>query len=389
MKLPVRFVCGCFLAAGIAFSQTAVVVSAYQVRLPAPTVDGNSPGFWSDGLLRVYTSTGFPEAMLGPGVTALSVIDPPILMPGTHYPFWIESVWRDSDGTVYAWYHHEPGGLCGGKLTVPMIGALVSTDGGHEFQDLGIVLSSGDPVNCSAQNGFFAGGHGDFSVILDQKREYFYFLFDNYGGTVDHQGIAIARIAFADRSAPQGKVMKYFGGGWDEPGIGGAVTPIVPVAVAWDHSNTDAFWGPAIHWNTAIERYVVLLNHACCKTDWPQEGIYIMFSPDLSDLSKWTRPTKILDSKDIGFAPGYYPEVFGVGLGETDTFAGQLPRLFIKGISKWQMFFYPPPPSDDDTGGCDAAPNGSDCTKRCDGTECLAHCDGVNGTETAPPNNCL
>ena len=196
---------------------------------------------------------------------------------------------------------------------------MVSSDGGKNFRDLGIVLESGDPVNCSAENGFFGGGHGDFSVILDRERKHFYFLFGNYGGPWWNQGVAMARMAFEDRAQPQGAVFKYANGAWSEPGIGGAVTPILPPRVGWNFADTDAFWGPAIHWNTAIERYVVLLNRSCCEKGWPQEGIYVMFGSDLSNPATWTYPQKILDKSEIGAGAGFYPQVFGTGEGETDS----------------------------------------------------------------------
>ncbi len=307
--------------------------------MPVPVVDGNSPGVWVDGELKVFTSSGNPMLMSGPSLLFLNQVDPPAVTPSDHYPIWIEAVWRDDDGTLYAWYHHEPGGLCDGKLTAPKIGALVSTDGGQNFEDLGIVLESGDPINCAAQNGFFAGGHGDFSVILDQDRQYFYLLFTNYGGPAESQGISIARMAFADHALPVGAVYKFANGDWTEPGVGGAVSPIVPARVSWDHADTDSLWGPAIHWNTAINRYVVLLNRACCAPRWPQEGIYVMFGQDLSDPATWTVPTRILAGSQIGVGAGYYPEVMGTAPGETDTVAGQSPRLFIMGISKWAISF--------------------------------------------------
>lgn len=307
--------------------------------MPASTVDGNSPGFWQNGELTVFTSTGYPSSMKGPSLSQLSVSAPPIVYPATHYPLWIESVWLDQEtGLVYGWYHHEAR-ICGDKLALPEIGALVSKDGGLTFEDLGVVLSSGEPFNCSAQNGFFGGGHGDFSVVLDQTGQYFYFFFTNYAGPAQNQGISIARMSFADRESPLGNVWKFHQSEWTSPGVGGPVTPIFPVQVSWQQSNTDSFWGPAVHWNTAIGKYVMLLNHACCKSGWPQEGIYAAIASDITEPSSWSTPKKILDDSEIGFAPGYYPQAFGLEPGETDTIAGINPRLFIKGVSKWELVF--------------------------------------------------
>jgi hypothetical protein len=89
-------------------------------------------------------------------------------------------------------------------LTAPKVGAAISRDGGITVQDLGIVLESGDAVDCAAKNGFFAGGHGDASVILDRENKYFYLFFTNYGGPVWEQGVAVVRIAFEDRHQPVG-----------------------------------------------------------------------------------------------------------------------------------------------------------------------------------------
>ncbi|HSW51187.1 MAG TPA: hypothetical protein VLH09_13475, partial [Bryobacteraceae bacterium] len=270
---------------------------------------------------------------------------PPIIVPFDHYPLWIEGVWRDDDGSVYAWYHHEANGGCAYKgLVTPQIGALVSRDGGRTFYDLGIVLASGDMPNCNARNGYFAGGHGDFSVILDRNREYFYFLFTNYGGPASSQGIALARMAFQDRANPSGTVYKHHQGGWNEPGLGGQVTPVLPAGVSWDQANTDSFWGPAVHWNTRLERFVVLLNRACCKAYWPQEGIYLSFLSDPADPGTWTGPARILAGSNIKVGAGYYPQVFGIGPGETDSLVGEVGRLFVKGVSKWQIVFSTEPP---------------------------------------------
>ena len=323
--------------------QARVSIDSVTNAMPS-AVDSNSPAFWRDGHLAIINSTGAPVLTIGAdqflmylGIPSSVAVD-----SQEHFPLWIEASWQDGDGTLYAWYHHELGGVCpGSSLTAPEIGALVSTDGGESFTDLGIVLSSGDPPDCSARNGFFAGGHGDFSVIADRDQGYFYFLFSNYGGDPSAQGVAIARMAFGDRASPAGAVWKYYGDDWAQPGLTGRLTAIFPAAVPWQQAGADSFWGPSIHWNSYLQSYAVLLNHACCAPNWPQEGIYVTFNVDLANPSGWTPPQRILQGKDIGFAPGYYPQVLGTGADETDTLAGHVARLYIKGTSHWKITFDP------------------------------------------------
>lgn len=268
-----------------------------------------------------------------------------------HFRVWVEAAWVDTDGTVFGWYHHEPSGICpGDKLTTPKIGAVVSYDGGRTIIDLGIVLESGEAPNCSAKNGFFAGGHGDFSVILDRDGEYFYFLFTNYGGGQEEQGIVIARMAFEDRHHPVGSVRKYYQGEWDEPGIGGRMTPIYAVGQAWEAEDADSFWGPAIHWNTQLQQYVMVMNRSCCSPNWPMEGVYIAYSMDLSNPATWGRANKILDGREAG---GYYPQVVGMSPGETDSLVGAKARLFVQGVSRWEISFPVLPVEDEEPGSGD------------------------------------
>lgn len=340
MKTCIRTIILVLAISAAALAQSARLYSSGSTSFPALVTDGNSPAFWLSDTLRVYTSSGMPEAMSGADLLRLQRDDAPIVDPSDHYPLWIEGVWQDEDGTVYAWYHHEADGGCAYKgLMTPQIGALVSSDGGKTFHDLGIVLSSGAVPNCGAENGFFAGGHGDFSVILDGAGEYFYFLFTNYGGAAATQGVAMARMAFKDRGDPVGAVYKYYQGDWSEPGVGGTMTPILPATVSWDRADTSSFWGPAVHWNTYLERYVVFLNRACCKPRWPQEGVYVTFASNLSDPDTWTEPAKLPFDKKTGFVPAYYPQVFGTGPGETDTLVGEVGRFFLQGVSKWEIVF--------------------------------------------------
>lgn len=317
------------------FAQRARVRDGVGGDMPAQ-VDSNSPAFWRDGSLHLFNSTG-AGPVLSTGKDQYHLSSPQAVSFRTinPWPAWIEAVWSDPDtGTLFAWYHQEHWGLCAGsRLAVPQIGAAISYDGGASFQDLGPVLTSGDPYSCGAQNGYFAGGVGDLTVVLDRGKNYFYFLFSNYAGPVESQGVAIARMAFANRYNPAAMVSKYYDGGWNEPGLGGRVTPIFPAKVSWMAADTDAFWGPSVHWNTYLQKWVVLLNHSCCTTGFPQEGIYASFGDHLSDPASWTAPKRIL--KDIG----WYPQVLGMGSDGTDSRAGRVAQLWIYGHTRWEIVF--------------------------------------------------
>ena len=328
------------ISAAILQSQSAVVQTSGVAEIPT-LVDGNSPSFWVGDEFRFLTSTGqFPVLLRGGDHYTLGGPVPVTVEPVDHYPIWIEAVWVDDDGTLFGWYHHEPGGLCAdGTLTAPEIGAVVSLDYGETWTDLGIVLTNGGGIACNAGNGLFSGGNGDFSVILDRNNEYFYFLFTNYGGDVSGQGVAIARLRYADRWNPAGNVFKLYSGSWGEPGLGGAVTAIFPARVSWSRNDTDSFWGPSIHWNTWLGQYVILMNRSCCQPRWPQEGIYVTFNPDLSDPAGWTLPARILAGGEINWRAGYYPQVIGDWPDGTDRQVGQSARLYISGKSRWMIHF--------------------------------------------------
>ncbi len=325
------------------WSQEVRVRVVERVAMPAQ-VDSNSPAIWRDGKLLWFGSHGRPQLsegkdQFGPWVTREVGVDSP-----DPWPRWLESVWQEENGVIWGWYHTEPIGLVeGSTLTAPKIGAVVSFDGGATLRDLGVVLESGDPIDPNSQNGYFAGGHGDFSVILDRQRKYFYFFFDNYGGPVGTQGVVLARMAFEDRFDPVGKVWKYHNGAWQEPGKGGRVTPTIPVRRGWQLKDPDAFWGPSIHFNTYLNGYVMLLNRAQGEPGWSQEGVYVSFSSTLSRPESWTEPVKILDKSQFSGWYFFYPQVMGLEPGGTDTLAGATARLYVGGVSKWEIDFQPKP----------------------------------------------
>ncbi|MBI4904884.1 MAG: hypothetical protein HY820_14705 [Acidobacteria bacterium] len=300
------------------------------------TSDSNSPAFWIGTNFHLMQSIGEPYLSVGDSQFNLhssSLISVRSRELETS-PVWIESVWVDDDYTVFGWYHTERL-VCGDQLSWPRIGAAVSYDGGESFQDLGIVLEAPGQPDCSAANGYFAGGNGDFTVLRDSAGEYFYFYFSAYSGDTTSQGIAVARMAFADRFWPAGQVWKFQHNSFSQPGLGGDVTPVFPAATSWSSDAPDALWGPSLHWNSYLGQYVMLMSRSCCSIGWPTEGTYISFNSNLGNPSGWTAPRKILDAPYAG----WYPQVLGLEPGSTDRSAGQVARFYTGGTSEWEIVF--------------------------------------------------
>jgi hypothetical protein len=305
--------------------------------------DCNSPAHWDGDTLYVFNSAGHPWRLAGPDVFRLTDDYRRCEYNNTvNGGRWIECTWKADDGTLYGWYHNEPGGLCPGThLTAPKIGAVRSTDNGAHWQDLGIVLEAPPgTLNCATTNFYFAGGNGDFCIAVDARRRFIYFFISTYTGGLAEQGVSVARMSYADRDHPVGKVRKWRNSSWTEPGLGGRVAAIFPARQDWHRPDVDAFWGPSIHWNHHLGCYVMLLNRAIDR-NWKQEGVYVSFNRDLSDPAGWIPPRKILGD----LRPDqWYPSVIGLDTSkrETDKLAGKKARLFVRGKSSWEITFLKP-----------------------------------------------
>ena len=320
-------------------AQEVKIHKAPDLAMPAE-VDSNSPAFWLNGELQLLNSTGDgPMRSAGPDQFHLGPAEKTTVIRINPWPFWIEAVWRDPEtGIVFAWYHQEHFGVCAGtNFSVPQIGAALSYDNGATWRDLGAILTNGNPIDCSARNGYFAGGNGDPSVMLDRDKKFFYVFYGNYNGPLEEQGVAVARYPFADRFSPMPAIRKLYDGDWTEPGLGGKVSPIFPAKASWLEADTNAFWGPSIHWNTYLKEFVILLNRSCCTTGFPTDGVYVTFNKDLSDVAGWTKPKRILENV------WWYPQVLGEGDEGTDSVAGKKARLYVYGKSSWTIEFERPP----------------------------------------------
>jgi hypothetical protein len=333
--------------------------------------DSNSPAHWDGDTFYLLSSAVRSWRISGPDLFHINAAPNPVTFDREiNGGRWIESTWKSEDGILYGWYHNEPsrgasepsGPEAKLPLTAPRIGAARSRDNGATWEDLGIILAApAGSLRRDSHNSYFAGGNGDFSVIPDQERGYLYFLFSTYTGDLAEQGVSIARLRYADRDHPAGRVRKWRAGRWSEPGLGGRVTPVFAAAGDWHGDHPDAFWGPSIHWNSYLRQYVVLLNRAI-DPDWTQEGIYIALCSELADPARWTLPQKLLDRQQIVSDPvtpnGWYPQVIGLDRErrETDKLAGRTARLFIHGRSRWEIQFSRPDEAADPVPGDPRAP---------------------------------
>jgi hypothetical protein len=329
------------------------VLPADSMTLPGP-VDSNSPAVWTSDSSEVHVFTsvaGWVQRASGPSQAQFGDPRPLDWFKGPLGGTWMEAVVLDDQGVLYGYYHNEvtPNDCDDQAKSRPRIGAARSLDNGRTWDDLGIVLESSESSVCGTTNGYFVGGVGDFSVMLDADRNFLYFFYSAYGPTLEGQGVSVARMAWADRDTPTGTITIWQNGIWlppraalvsDDPDVQltweyPTGTPIYGARRSWHSDNgvTDAFWGPAIHWNTYLQQYVMLLNHADSPA-FNQEGIYIAFARSLEDPAGWTAPFRVIERG------GWYPQVFGLedGVG-TDKEAGQEARLYVSGESNATIRF--------------------------------------------------
>ena len=321
--------------------------------------DCNSPLHWDGDTLYVFNSYNHPWRSSGSDLFHLGGrITTQLGNVNDNLSIWIESTWKDpSDGTLYGAYHYEPDAICLSNKhlpTMPRIGWIRSRDNGRTWEDLGFIIEANPcAVRCNTASPWDAGGTGDFVFVLDRKQVYFYFYGTSYDSRFEEQGVWAARLRFADRTNPSGKVMKWHKGEWNEPGLWGHVTPVFPAEIDYHQADGAMFWGPAIHWNVYLNCFVMLLNHAM-DTRLNADGIYISFNPDVGNPSGWSKPQRILDRAGIQVAMagsnlsttkmtnGWYPQVIGTAKGETDKQLGRTGRLFMAGYSRKEIRFLKP-----------------------------------------------
>jgi hypothetical protein len=352
------------LVVGKAGAQIASEPAPHLPRLtlsPADTlrltgdVDSNSPVVWDrwDGRPEVFVLTsiaGRPSRAAGPQISQLGESESIEIYPWPPGGVWMEAVIPDAAGNWYGLYHNEnTPDICGDTQKVyPRIGAALSQDQGATWIDLGIILDApSDTFACDTGNAYFVGGVGDLSAVLDLDQNDVYIYFSQYARDARDQGVAVARLAWADRDDPVGKLTVWNHGVWLPPtpseDVNGDLhwryppgSPIWVPSKPW-HSGgvVDAFWGPSIHWNESLQQYVMLLNRTNDDA-FHQEGIYVSFNSRLDEPPAWSTPTKILNGGS------WYPQVVGLESARgTDKWAGKTARFFMLGRSDFVISFEP------------------------------------------------
>jgi hypothetical protein len=330
------------------------LVSAPRLTMPG-AVDSNNPIVRDlvDGEPQVFVMTswgGAPSLSIGPALDRLPPAQPVAFEPHPGHGVWMESVIVADDGTWYGYYHNEwPADACGrSDRFIPRLGAARSRDRGRTWQPLGVILEMpAESRACDSTNRFVLGGVGDVSVVLDADAKDLYFYFSQYVRDRQSQGIGAGRLAWADRDEPTGRLSVWQQGAWIPPlrressADDEAVSWEYPVATAlvaptrpWHDGNAaaDAYWGPAVHWNTYLNQYVMLMNRARDES-FNADGIYVAFASSLDDPAAWSAPRKIMNGG------GWYVQVAGLEADGTDRQAGQRARFFNTGRSDFFIEF--------------------------------------------------
>jgi len=341
-------------AGGLVTAQAANEYMQVTLRLAPPVTlhdenfwrtDGNSPVrverdgatvFFSDYLPRGRTFRRRGSRALGfdSRATAVRLIDDPDPQVGK----WIEAVWKDTAcGMLRGWYHAEEVAPCAARLFVSHIGELISEDDGQSWRCRGELLRvPPGQIDCSWQNEFFAGGYGDLCVVPDRLGRHLYMPFTSFLIDEDVQGIVMARMPAARPHAPAAGLELWCGEDW-RPAAGRFPQPIWRPVRGWRHADPDCFWGPAMHYNRALDAYVMLFNHTANGAgDLLQEGIYASVNRALDNPAGWSPPLQIVRSG------AWYPQVVGLEEGCGDTEAGGIARFFMAGFSAWSIEFAAP-----------------------------------------------
>ena len=188
-----------------------------------------------------------------------------------------------------------------------LLGLAISSDQGLHWTDIGEIIRFNQPFSYRGSSAPFA--IGDPPLVTSPDGKYFYVYFQDWlkDGTVTMTSIARAPIASVLKAAFGGPkhfaapFQKYYQGAWDQPGIGGVSTDLLP--------NARYGGGLNVYYDSYLHRYLIFNSDS-------QNYSYA----ESIDGLQWT------DTIFLGMF-GRVPDVAGyslpIGLGEDPTVLGK------------------------------------------------------------------
>jgi hypothetical protein len=160
----------------------------------------------------------------------------------------------------------------------------------------------------------------------------------------DRWGVAAARMAWADRDQPAGRVDIWNDGAWVPPEVAAGEEP--SPQVAWSFRSrrpssaapiagrrpvgVDVLWGPSIHWNTGAQHLRDAAQQGGLE-HVEQGGIYVSFNDHLDAPNGWSTPA--LGPRRQLVSAGHRPRHRG-----HRHYAGGVARFFMAGSRNISSF---------------------------------------------------
>lgn len=144
-------------------------------------------------------------------------------------PVWVDA----AAGNIFVVYHGERFVDENPSSYWSYLGLAVSTDGAATFLDLGPIIEP-RAAESAHDRGLLDVGPGAFVVV--DGWIYVYFFERGEVDTTLPLGVARCRLSDVERAASTGRApefTKWFGDGWEQPGLGGLATPLVEDRILW------------------------------------------------------------------------------------------------------------------------------------------------------------
>ncbi|MCB9286511.1 MAG: T9SS type A sorting domain-containing protein [Lewinellaceae bacterium] len=215
---------------------------------------------------------------------------------------WLMSVFRQEGDILVGFYHAEDHWVVATNpegIAWKSIARTTSNDNGVSWAEGAQIITSSVPRPEDPA----WGGTGDNCVIWDDENQRWICYYQEHW---------LMMAVSYDVEGNPGTWFKYYNGGFDQPGLGGANSPI-PGLQSVPGGN------PSVHYNSYLEKFVMVWH------SWVSTSIYISTS---TDGIAWEQPRLLEPNSGTG-RRAWYPTI----IGSSDTEAGKIARLYYADIA--------------------------------------------------------